>query len=832
MSKQKQFKWIAVLAFMAIFSASFFGQQGQQGLHSIDMLRPLIDEARWDDLAPFFSDPSYLVLKNYFAKCKSIKIISTEHNMLTYKAKFSRQGEMGVIAVNEKDGKFFGLKIKNQIQPMYFIDKFKKYRARNVSIKIGNAQLQFIDGYFYETIPYRALLFFEGSWTFYIKPDDKEEQLTLVRQYKKDFFTEKSRSGVFILNDKSFLRKLPREGETTTLGKECDSIYTRFRNNYGIKIKPYEEYWFLPFPEGSNFVIFRKDKNNFYQYSFNKNLIPDTQLAVTETGQLILNYNKIKGMKFTFGAKEKVNEVKMGISYNPYTSAIFGTSTITYDTPSNLQILNVAPELRMNINPEGNGKDMNVFRKGTHYYIMGVESSELSLHFNGNIKANSKDFELFKTKETLSQKKSNIKIEPYSFLSRTQNFYPNPGNEFFKTSLNINVPRGLNCLATGTFVGVEDKEMSSSFKFECPSTKGVSMVVGKFKPSISLDSSLPIQFYIPELVEFPDGVDTAEIKKATNFLSQVYGPLDIPRLNVLLSDGEKEGGISNTGFVVVYMPFNRVRISTDGYIDLSSGTIKEEPRIHSPILIRDQIEDHIIHEIAHQWWGGVVSWSSYQDTWITEGLAHFSVLYYLKNNIPERQYNRLIKKLKRWVNDFSKSGPIIYGNRIHQLENNNYEAYQAVVYNKSALMFMMLMDLIGEKELNRRLTSVLQKYKFQSISSNQFITQFCDKDEMLLRFFKNWIYTRDLPAVELILKRDHPEYDNKEFKKVVVSIRQVDTNFVFPLKLEVTTMRGGTSIETINIHEKEQELIITRDSPIRAIEILDSAPALVKEKRN
>src|SRR5205814_1667624 len=38
----------------------------------------------------------------------------------------------------------------------------------------------------------------------------------------------------------------------------------------------------------------------------------------------------------------------------------------------------------------------------------------------------------------------------------------------------------------------------------------------------------------------------------------------------------------------------------------------------------------VAHEVAHQWWGNVVSSKSYQDEWLMESLANYSALLWLE----------------------------------------------------------------------------------------------------------------------------------------------------------------------------------------------------------
>jgi len=809
---------------ISIFSANVYGKES---------LETLILERKWQELPAIFLDDSHRVLKNYFSTSRSVKIITSRANQLTYKAKFSHQGEIGVITFEKKKGenRYFNLKIKNQIRPLYFIEKFKKYKVLNLRLTVGDARLTFVKGHFYETIPFGSLLIFKGKWQFSIKPNDREEQLTLKRKFRKDFFSKSTKTGIFILPETDFLEGLPSDGETAVLDKETQSLYNMYRDTYGIHIKQFDEYWFLPFPRETHLILFKKDKKSFYYYSYNSDLVPDTRLAVSDNNNIILSYNARKGLKLSFGLGETVSRVNLNLFFNPATNYISGTTTIIYKNPSSLRQLLLAPGLKLVANLNLESKGLNIFRKKDKYYLLGSESKKLSLYFNGHIKPTRENFELFNPREKPHKIQAD-KADAFYFLSRGDNYYPNPGSEFFETQVTVTIPGALNCLASGHLTEKTlNIEKSNIFKFNSVNSKGISLVTGNFKPGKKLEAGpIPIHFYTPESYNLPKDLDLEEIGKAVHLFSRTFGPLNLPVINILVRPGEQEGGVSNNGFIVVNVPPPRGQL-------LSSTSLTNsllEKKIASPILIRNRVEDHILHELAHQWWGGVISWDSYHDLWLTEGLAHFSVLYYLKKNISERKFNRLIRRLKRWVYRFSDSGPIIYGTRINLLEKN-YEAYQSVIYNKSALVFLMLLDLIGEEDFINRLKSVVKHFKYKSVSSPQFIRQFCNKNSMLLKFFRKWIYSRAIPVVQLELVKDDPGNDTEEFKRVVIVIKQLDTDantpFIFPLKLEVVAQEG-TSVESIIMKEMEQKYTISRNSTIRTIDIhASNSIALVKEKR-
>jgi hypothetical protein len=795
-------------------------------IYGSKILKNVITEKKWDELPALFLDDSHNILKDYFVAVKSIKIITSKGNKLTYKAKFSHQGEIGIITFdfNEKTGKYSNAKIQNQIQPLYFIEKFRKYKVDNLRLTVGDAQFHFISGHFYATLPFHSLLLFNGKWTFYIKPSDREEQLTLNRIYKKDYFSQSSKIGIFVLPELDFLEKLPTVGEVRTLDKDSHFLYKMYRETYGVKIKQFDEYWYLPFPNGTNLVIFDKDKESFYYYTYNINQSPDTRMSDSKTNDMILNYNAYKGMKLSFGEGSDVSYVNLNIFFNPQSNFISGATKITYKNPTSLKLLDLAAELNLvgTLNLDAGG--LNVFRKGERFYLLGPKDDSIALYFRGRFIPGRENFELFKFQAEGEEEYSENEAQkpPFYFLSRVDNFYPNPGDEFFQTDVTFTLPDQLNCLAPGHLVGKKEGN-PVSFKFSSIGSKGISVAVGNFVPSSKLDAAVPLQFYIMAGSRFPR-LELEEIKEGFNFFTQTFGPLDLPRINILLRGGAEEGGISNNGFIIVNY-FERKRTSKNLLV---SGQ-KIEKRILSPVLLREQSEDYILHELAHQWWGGVISWKSYRDVWLTEGLAHFSVLYYLKKKMSEKQFNRLMKKITRWVYRFSDTGPVIYGTRIRSLEKR-YEPFQSVVYNKSALVFLMALDLIGEKEFNRRLKSAVDEFKYQSITSMQFIRHFCEGNDMLLNFFKNWIFSRAIPEVKLGLVNNDPAFDTKEFKTVVLSVTQLNTDFIFPLKLRVTTQKDST-IEPVVIKEKAQKFIITRDSTIRTIDVEEDWLSPVKEKR-
>lgn len=78
--------------------------------------------------------------------------------------------------------------------------------------------------------------------------------------------------------------------------------------------------------------------------------------------------------------------------------------------------------------------------------------------------------------------------------------------------------------------------------------------------------------------------------------------------------------------------------------------------------------------------------------WLTEGLSQFSAMLYLQKKYGQKELEEIQKRISRWVRKKSDLGPIILGPRLSYLD---FAGYQAIVYDKAALVLFMLKDLHG-----------------------------------------------------------------------------------------------------------------------------------------
>jgi len=362
--------------------------------------------------------------------------------------------------------------------------------------------------------------------------------------------------------------------------------------------------------------------------------------------------------------------------------------------------------------------------------------------------------------------------------SQSSYWYPAPNAiDYFQARLKVIVPPEYSCVANGQLVekekltGVEkveeiEKVGSTAYTFQTRHPlKYLSFIVGKFIEADRDLSSLPLLYLKSSELLYRREFSLKEVQDILNFYKRKFGPYPYEKLTVVQRIWPTSGGHSPASFIIINELPN-----IPGKRRLASRT--------SPVDFSRWNEYFIAHEIAHQWWGQGVTWKTYHDQWLSEGLAQFSSVLYLKEKYGEKDFFSIIKTLSRWVKKKSKWGPITMGSRLSYID---FEAYQSIIYDKSSLILNMLKDLVGDERFFEGLRRFFAEYKYQAATTGDFFQTFQNISDIDLKpFFKAWFENHALPQVKssyLVAKKE---------KKYLLefSFSQLQNFFIFPLWVE------------------------------------------------
>lgn len=144
------------------------------------------------------------------------------------------------------------------------------------------------------------------------------------------------------------------------------------------------------------------------------------------------------------------------------------------------------------------------------------------------------------------------------------------------------------------------------------------------------------------------------------------------------------------------------------------------------VYISTQVTDYeeyanvIIHEIAHQWWYGLVGNDEYNNAWQDEALAEMSTLLFYQEN---PQYNISFEGKKSILHSnysmFLDVFNTVYGSVDQSMTRNLSEfksetEYTYITYVRGNIMYCDLMDFVGKKKF----VKALKKYYETNIYTN------------------------------------------------------------------------------------------------------------------
>ena len=170
------------------------------------------------------------------------------------------------------------------------------------------------------------------------------------------------------------------------------------------------------------------------------------------------------------------------------------------------------------------------------------------------------------------------------------------------------------------------------------------------------------------------------------------------------------------------------------------------------VMISDNLEKYedyqntIIHEIAHQWWYGMVGNNEYDYGWLDEGLTEYTTaLFYEKNSNYNLKYDDIINSANSSYCMFVEVYTDIFGTVDTSMNRtlNEYKTepeYIYISYVKGTLLFDSLRDIVGSKTFFKCLKAYFKTYQGKNATPFDLIncfekTSLCDLES----FFNSWL---------------------------------------------------------------------------------------------
>ncbi len=162
---------------------------------------------------------------------------------------------------------------------------------------------------------------------------------------------------------------------------------------------------------------------------------------------------------------------------------------------------------------------------------------------------------------------------------------------------------------------------------------------------------------------------------------------------------------------------------------------------------REITQERLQRETAYQWWGATVGLKSFDDAWLSQGLAEYSAFTLRESQMSGAQLDNLRRELLEKSLTFEQTASLL---RTPSALDDQSTAYQYIMFSKGAFVFKLLRDTLGEQKFNQLLRNFLQQYRGKNASIydfEQLTTQAAG--ENMRYFFARWVEGTGVPAFDL-----------------------------------------------------------------------------------
>lgn len=205
----------------------------------------------------------------------------------------------------------------------------------------------------------------------------------------------------------------------------------------------------------------------------------------------------------------------------------------------------------------------------------------------------------------------------------------------------------------------------------------------------------------------------------------------------------------------------------------------------------------IAHELAHQWWGDMITCATWKDIWLNESFATYSEYLWLESRTKD------VKELKKKIESFERFGPD-WAKAVYDPEGQGLKLFSDIVYQKGALVLHTLRNIIGDDKFFEILHEYRKKYNYSYADTKKFIDVVNSvMGEDYTWFFDQYIFGKGYPQIKC-----EWTYDESQ-KTLNVTLEQIqpDDNPIFKLPLEIKIISNTLRLEKIYMDGFERKQI-------------------------
>ncbi|MBM1107262.1 M1 family metallopeptidase [Aurantibacter crassamenti] len=301
--------------------------------------------------------------------------------------------------------------------------------------------------------------------------------------------------------------------------------------------------------------------------------------------------------------------------------------------------------------------------------------------------------------------------------------------------LNITAKSNFQVIANGNLVGTSnEKSQMKTWHYDMQNPMSsylLAFVVGDYKKQeLKSTSGVSIEnYYYPK--------DSLRVEPTYRYTKEIFDFLE-----------------NEIGVAYPWQNYKQIPVHDFLYAGMenTSATIFSDQYMIDSIAFVDKNYINVnAHELAHQWFGDLVTEKSGSHHWLQEGFATYYAYLSEKHVFDDDHFYWKLFKTAKELQKISEDGA---GQAL-----TDPKASSATFYEKGAWALVMLKEQIGEEAFKKGIVSYLNKYKFKNVTIPEFLKEMeLASGKSLDAYQSKWLLSTEFPwiAAKTYLKEKNP----------------------------------------------------------------------------
>ncbi|NIM49351.1 MAG: aminopeptidase [Gemmatimonadales bacterium] len=264
-----------------------------------------------------------------------------------------------------------------------------------------------------------------------------------------------------------------------------------------------------------------------------------------------------------------------------------------------------------------------------------------------------------------------------------------------------------------------------------------------------------------------------------------------------------------------------------GGAEATSATILGDGVIHDRRAEQDFSWERVIaHEVAHQWWGNLITLREWSHTWLNESFGTYSDYLWTRHESGEDEGAwALLGKKNAYLREAHTRymRPIVF-NR-YERPHDNFDSH---TYPKGACILHQLRFILGEEPFFRVLGAFLDEYAFEPVDTYDFMKTVNEvTGQNMDWFFEQYIFSPGHPVFEISSSWDAGD---GQIRLRVAQLQDRDHGvpiYRTPVQVGIVTASGKT-VQKVWL-ENEEDVFVFQSTEEPLLVRFDEGNWLLKE---